>query len=75
MANGKLYSIPSEIETLVLYYNKTLFEQNGWEPPKTLDELTALAEQIDAAGVIPFAQRERRVAPGERVVRRRASEP
>jgi raffinose/stachyose/melibiose transport system substrate-binding protein len=55
MANGKLYSIPSEIETLVLYYNKTLFEQNGWEPPKTLDELTALAEQIDAAGVIPFA--------------------
>lgn len=55
MANGKLYSIPSEIETLVLYYNKTLFEQNGWEPPKTLDELTALAEQIDAAGIIPFA--------------------
>jgi raffinose/stachyose/melibiose transport system substrate-binding protein len=55
MANGKLYSIPSEIETLVLYYNKTLFEQNGWEPPKTLDELNALAEQIDAAGVIPFA--------------------
>src|SRR3954469_22136780 len=41
MANGKLYSIPSEIETLVLYYNKTLFEQNGWEPPKTLDELNA----------------------------------
>jgi len=55
MANGKLYSIPSEIETLVLYYNKTLFEQHGWEPPKTLDELTALAEQIDAAGIIPFA--------------------
>ena len=29
MANGQLYSIPNEIETLVLYYNKTLFEQNG----------------------------------------------
>ena len=55
MANGKFYSIPSEIETLVLYYNKTLFEQNGWEPPKRLDELTTLAEQIDAAGIIPFA--------------------
>src|SRR3954447_7716782 len=27
-ANGKLYSLPTEIETLVLYYNKTLFEQN-----------------------------------------------
>jgi raffinose/stachyose/melibiose transport system substrate-binding protein len=55
MADGKLYSIPSEIETLVLYYNKTLFEQNGWEPPKTLDELMALAETIDAAEIVPFA--------------------
>jgi raffinose/stachyose/melibiose transport system substrate-binding protein len=55
MAEGKLYSIPSEIETLVLYYNKTLFEQNGWEPPQTLDELMSLAETIDAAGIIPFA--------------------
>ena len=50
-----LYSIPDEIETLVLYYNKTLFEQNGWEPPTTLDELMALAEQINAAGIVPFA--------------------
>src|SRR5215204_2713372 len=53
--NGHLYSIPDQIETLVLYYNKTLFEQNEWEPPTTRDELVALAEQIDAAGVIPFA--------------------
>jgi raffinose/stachyose/melibiose transport system substrate-binding protein len=55
MADGQLYSIPTEIETLVLYYNKTLFEQNGWEPPTTLDELTALAEQVQAAGIVPFA--------------------
>jgi raffinose/stachyose/melibiose transport system substrate-binding protein len=55
MADGQLYSIPNEIETLVLYYNKTLFEQNGWEPPTTLDELAALAEQVQAAGIVPFA--------------------
>ncbi|MFT4041198.1 MAG: extracellular solute-binding protein, partial [Thermomicrobiales bacterium] len=54
-ANGKLYSIPTELETLVLYYNKTLFEQNGWEPPKTLDELMTLAATIDEAGIIPFS--------------------
>jgi raffinose/stachyose/melibiose transport system substrate-binding protein len=53
--NGELYSMPSEVETLVLYYNKTLFEENGWTAPKTLDELMTLSEQIDAAGVIPFA--------------------
>lgn len=55
MADGKLFSIPSEIETLVLYYNKTLFEQNEWQPPQTLDELIAVAEAVNAAGIIPFA--------------------
>lgn len=55
MAEGQLYTIPNEIETLVLYYNKTLFEQNEWTPPATLDELMALAEEVNAAGIIPFA--------------------
>ena len=54
-ANGKLYSIPSEIETLVLYYNKNVFEANGWTPPKTMDELMAVAQQASDAGLIPFA--------------------
>ena len=53
--DGKLYSLPNEVETLVLYYNKTLFEQHGWTPPKTIDELVALSEKIKAAGIIPFA--------------------
>lgn len=53
--NGNLYSLPQELETVVLYYNKTLFEQNGWTPPKTMDELVALADQIHTAGIIPFA--------------------
>ncbi len=55
VVDDQLYSIPSEVETLVLYYNKTLFEEHGWEAPQTLDELMALAEEIDAAGIIPFA--------------------
>jgi raffinose/stachyose/melibiose transport system substrate-binding protein len=55
IVDGTLYSIPNEVETLVLYYNKTLFEENGWEPPKTLDELMTLSEEIAAADVIPFA--------------------
>jgi len=54
-ANGKLYSLPTEIETLVLYYNKTLFEEKGWEPPKTMDEMMTLAQTISDAGIIPFA--------------------
>ncbi len=53
--NGKLYSVPNEFETLVLYYNKTLFEKNGWAVPQTMDELMALSAKIKEAGVIPFA--------------------
>ena len=51
---GKLYSLPNELETLILYYNKTLFEEQGWQPPKTVDDLMLLSEQIAAAGIIPF---------------------
>lgn len=55
LVNGKLYSLASEVETVVLYYNKTLFEQKGWQPPKTLDELATLAETAQKDGIIPFA--------------------
>jgi len=55
LVEGELYSVPNELETLIVYYNKTLFDQNGWAVPTTVDELVALSEQIAAAGVIPFA--------------------
>ncbi len=53
--DGTLYSIPVELETMILYYNKTLFEQNGWTPPKTIDELMTLAQTIQDAGIMPFS--------------------
>ena len=55
MVDGELYSVPHELETLILYYNKTLFEEKGWEAPTTIDELMALSEQIAAEGIIPFS--------------------
>lgn len=55
IVDGQLYSIPNEVETLVLYYNATLFEEHGWEAPTTLEELMTLASEIDDAGIIPFA--------------------
>ncbi|MCX6068169.1 MAG: extracellular solute-binding protein [Chloroflexi bacterium] len=53
--NGKLYSVPNEIETLILYYNKTVFEQHGWKPPTTIDEYLKLNDEIKAAGLVPNA--------------------
>jgi raffinose/stachyose/melibiose transport system substrate-binding protein len=52
---GELYSIPLTYESMVMFYNKTLFEEQGWTPPTTIDELNALAEQITAAGKHVFA--------------------
>ncbi|HYJ13073.1 MAG TPA: extracellular solute-binding protein [Thermomicrobiales bacterium] len=53
--NDALIALPNEVETLVLYYNKTLFEAQGWTPPTTIDEMTALAQQVADADIIPFA--------------------
>ena len=53
--NGKLYALPKTYETLGLFYNKTLFEEKGWEAPTSLDELEALADKMLAEGITPFA--------------------
>ncbi len=52
--NGKLYTLPDSLETLVIWYNKTLFEKNGWQVPKTMDELITLSKTIKDAGIVPF---------------------
>src|SRR5262249_30509604 len=31
--HNKLYSLPGSYQTLIIYYNKTLFEQKGWTIP------------------------------------------
>jgi raffinose/stachyose/melibiose transport system substrate-binding protein len=52
---GQRYGIPAELESVILYYNATLFEEKGWTPPATIDEMIAVAEAAQAEGIIPFA--------------------
>lgn len=33
--NGKLYSLPTAFEGMVMYYNLDVMEEHGWEIPKT----------------------------------------
>lgn len=49
--DGTFYAAPlmASIKGYV-WYSPTEFEENGWEIPQTLDELTALSEEIAAAG-------------------------
>ncbi len=43
---GKSYGIPLAYFVSVIWYNKTMFREHGWEKPRTWDELYALCEQI-----------------------------
>ena len=51
---GKLYALPKTYETLGLFYNKTLFEANGWTAPTSIAELEILADAMLAKKIIPF---------------------
>ncbi|MBB3455978.1 raffinose/stachyose/melibiose transport system substrate-binding protein [Rhizobium sp. BK313] len=52
--NGKLYALAKTYETLGLFYNKTLFNTNGWKAPTTIAEFEALADEMKAKGLTPF---------------------
>lgn len=55
--NGKLYGIPSNTQTMVMYYNKTLFDSAGVEYPKdgwTWDDFRAACSKLAASGVYAF---------------------
>lgn len=52
---GELFSLPSELETIVLWYNATVFEELGLEVPTTTEELVAVADKLEAEGIVPFA--------------------
>ncbi|MBV7337534.1 extracellular solute-binding protein [Chloroflexi bacterium TSY] len=53
--DDKLYSIPLSYESIVILYNKTLFDEMNWEQPTSLVELETLAGTIEAEGIHPFA--------------------
>jgi raffinose/stachyose/melibiose transport system substrate-binding protein len=54
--DDQLYSLPLTYESMgTIFYNKTLFDAQGWQPPTTLAELETLAGAMQAVDVIPFA--------------------
>jgi len=52
---GNLYGVSATAEVVGVYYNKTMFVENGWAVPTTFDEFVALLATIKAAGEIPIA--------------------
>lgn len=54
--DGKTYALPNNnVQPVVLYFNKDVFDKIGAQAPKTWDELMALVPKFKAAGVAPFS--------------------
>jgi multiple sugar transport system substrate-binding protein len=53
--DGKQYFIPFYYYPWAVFYRPSVFEKNGYQVPKTLDEMTALAKQMQKDGLDPIA--------------------
>ncbi|GAA1026300.1 extracellular solute-binding protein [Virgisporangium ochraceum] len=53
--DGKQYFVPFYYYPWAVFYRKSLFQQRGYTPPKTLDEFKALCEKMKADGIVPVA--------------------
>lgn len=53
--DGKLYFVPYNYYAWGIYYRPSLFEENSWTPPTTLDELKTLAGAMQEKNITPFA--------------------
>ena len=53
--DGKQYFVPNYNYPWVVIYRKALWAAKGYQVPKTLDDLTALATKMKADGITPIA--------------------
>src|SRR5918994_219405 len=51
----RLYAIPYQLQTMLLYYNVTVLEDMGMQPPTSRDELEGMAEELMGQNIVPFA--------------------
>ena len=53
---GKIYAMPCEtVQPIVLYYNKSVFEKVGVQPPQSWDDIMALVPKFNDQGIAPFS--------------------
>jgi len=53
--DGKTYGIALQYAVHAVWYNRSMFEEHGWEKPRTWDEFYALCEQIKDEEIWPLA--------------------
>ena len=53
--DGKTYGLVYNALYQGVYYNRQMFKDNGWEIPKTQEDLQAIIDDCNAKGITPFA--------------------
>jgi raffinose/stachyose/melibiose transport system substrate-binding protein len=54
--DNKIYAVPMQTtQPIVMYYNKTLFDKAGAQPPATWDDVMNLVDVFNKQGVAPFS--------------------
>jgi raffinose/stachyose/melibiose transport system substrate-binding protein len=54
--NGKIYAMPAEqVQPIILYYNKTVLDKVGVQPPQSWGDIMAAVPKINAKGIAPFS--------------------
>jgi multiple sugar transport system substrate-binding protein len=54
-SDGKQYVVPFYTYPWAVFYRKSLFEEKGYEIPKTLDDFEALCQEMQKDGLTPLA--------------------
>lgn len=54
-ADGKYYLVPIYNYPWVVFYNKSTFQEKGYEVPTTWDAMITLCKKMQGDGLIPFA--------------------
>lgn len=54
-SDDTLYAVPFASQTMMVIYNKEIFDQLGLEEPQTWDELVEVSQAIEDAGMFAFA--------------------
>jgi raffinose/stachyose/melibiose transport system substrate-binding protein len=54
--NDKIYAMPAEtVQPIVLFYNKTVFDKVGVQPPQSWGDLMNLVTKFNSAGIAPIS--------------------
>lgn len=49
--NGGVYGLPNTVSYLVMFYRTDIFDENGWEVPKTWDDVINLVTELQVSNL------------------------